>query len=878
MWLKSAVRNLLRKRRADAELDEEVRGYVEMLAEEKMRNGSDARGAQREAKMETGGIEQVKEQTREIRAGHFLETLWQDVRYAFRMLRKNPGFTTVAVLTLALGIGANTAIFTVVNAILLRPLAFRDSGKLCLVTERWASFPVLNPSYENYVDFRNESKSFENIAALHRQQMTMTGQGDAQRLDGQFATASLFPLLGVNALEGHTFTADEDRYGGPAVALLSYGFWQRNFGGARSILGKTIILDDQTYTVTGILPPGFQIIAPADVILPFAPWAHGLPDDRNWHAGIIAIGRLRKGVTLDQAQAEMNTIAARLDKQYPIYDTGMGVNVVGLQESMVQNVRPALLVLLGAVGLVLLIACGNIANLLLARAATRHKEIAVRVALGAGRGRMVRQLLTESILLALMGGASGLLFARLIMTPLLDLAARTIPSVGKIGLDGEVLGFTLIVALLVGILFGLVPALQMAKVDIRPALSDASRGSTGARHGIRDVLVVAEVALALILLIGAGLLIRSFARLQDVQPGFQSSNLLVADLPLSPKAYAQSSLRMDFYDRLLERVRHLPGVQSAGGAMVLPVTGTGSAIHFNIQGRPPKTPNDYIIVGYRPTTPGYLETLHVPLLQGRLLKDSDTERSAYVVVVNESMAKQYFPGQSALGKHIQLGALPDNHVPWMEIVGIVGDMKQSLASEAKSEMYLPYRQADSILPIFTMSLVMRSARDPLAEVPALRSAVQNLNPNQPLVKIRTMQESIATSVSDSHFRTVLLGIFAGSALLLSIIGLYGLIAYSVTQRTSEIGIRVALGAQQNDVLKMIIWEGLKLVMIGVAAGFVGALALSRVLTRFLFGVAPYDPATFFVVAAILMFVALAACWVPAQRAMKIDPIVALRYE
>jgi putative ABC transport system permease protein len=472
------------------------------------------------------------------------------------------------------------------------------------------------------------------------------------------------------------------------------------------------------------------------------------------------------------------------------------------------------------------------------------------------------------------------LLARLIMTPLLDLASRTIPPVGKIGLDRGVLGFTLIVALLAGILFGLAPALQMAKMDIRPALSDASRGITegASPHRVRNVLVVTEVALAIVLLVGAGLLIRSFTRLQDVQPGFQPSNLLLVDLPLSPKVYAQPAQRMGFFDRLVERARHLPGVTSAGGALVLPVTGNGTAIHFNIQGRAPKTPNDYITMGYRPVTSGYLETLRVRLLQGRLIEDSDTERGPYVVVVNESMAKEYFPGQSALGKRIQAGALPDNQVPWMKIVGIVGDMKQSLASEARAEVYIPYRQADSLIPIFAMSLVMRTARDPHAEVSSLRSAVHDLNANQPLVNIRTMQENIATSVSDSHFRTVLLGIFAASALLLSLIGLYGLIAYSVAQRTSEIGVRLALGAQRGDILKIVVGQGMKLVLIGVAVGLAGALAVSRLLTQFLYGVVPNDPATFVGVAVILTAVAAVACWIPARRATRVDPIVALRYE
>jgi len=809
-----------------------------------------------------------------------MNTLLQDIRYAFRVLAKSPGFTAVAVLTLALGIGANTAIFTVVNAVLLRPLPFHDPAKLCLVTESLPSFPSLGPSYQNYMDFRDQAKSFEGLAAVHVDSMNMTGRGDAQRLKVEMATATLFPLLGVNAFQGHTFTEGEDRYGGTPVVLLTYAFWHTNFGGSPDILGKNITLNDQSYTVTGILPPGFQIVVPVDVIVPFAPWAHGLPDDRNWHPGIIAIGRLRQDVTLAQARAEMDTIAERLDKQYPIYDTGMGAHVNGMQDLLVQNVRPALLVLLGAVALVLLIACGNIANLLLARAASRQREIAVRTALGATRFRIVRQLLTESIILALAGAALGLLLAQLLMQPLLSLAPSNLPSIGKVGIDGGVLAFTLLVALATGVLFGLAPALQTLKLDLRPALGDASRGSTAGagRHRVRNILVVTEVALALVLLIGAGLLIRSFARLQDVQTGFEPSHLLVADVPLSSKAYAQPAQRMEFFDELLARARSLPGVTSAGSALVLPVTGSGSTIHFNIEGHPPKSPHDYILIGYRPVSAEYLQTLRVRLLAGRMLRESDTERAPYVAVVNESTARQYFPGQSPLGKRIQLGAIPNTEVPWMEIVGVVGDMKQSLATEASSEMYIPYRQADSMLPIFAMSVVLRTAGDPHAEASALRSAVHDLNPNQPLVNFRTMQDNIATSVSDPRFRTILLGIFAASALLLSIIGLYGLMAYSVNQRTSEIGIRLALGAQHADVTKMILRDGLKLVLIGIALGIGGALALTRALARFLYGVLPNDPATFIAVPLVLAIVALVACYIPARRAMKVDPIVALRYE
>jgi len=874
------LKALIRKSDTELELDEEICSYVEASATEKMKAGMSREKAMREVRMSMGSAEGVKEDVRGVGWEIVAETLWQDVRYGARMLRKNPGFTLVAVLTLALGIGANSAIFSVVNAVLLRPLAFHDPGKLCLVTESLPSFPSLGPSYQNYVDFRDQAKSFEGLAAVHIDRLNLTGQGDPERLSAQMATASLFPLLGVNAIEGHTFTSDEDRYGGPAVVLLSYGFWQRNFGGTPNILGKTIRLNDQPYTVTGILPAGFQIIVPVDVVVPFAPWAHGLPDDRNWHPGITAVGRLRQDVTIERARVEMAAIAQRLAKQYPLYDTDMGANVNGLQDTLVQNVRPALLMLLGAVGLVLLIACGNIANLLLARAASRQREIAVRTALGAGRLRIVRQLLTESVLLAFAGGAVGLLLARVILTPLLALASKSLPSVGVIGLDGRVLAFTAAIALLAGVLFGLAPALQTAKMDVRPALSDASRGSTGgaSRHRVRDLLVVTEVALALILLIGAGLLIRSFARLQDVQPGFDASHLLVVDVPVSPNGYAQAPRRMSMFDQLIERSKTLPGVSAAGAALILPVTGSGSVIHFNIQGRPPKTPHDYILIGYRPASPGYLETLRVPLLAGRMLNESDTERGPYVAVVNQSMAKQYFPGESPLGKRIQVGATPTNEIPWAEIVGVVGDMKQSLASEASAEMYIPFRQADSLIPIFAMSMVLRTTNEPHAEVSALRNAVHEIDADQPLVNFRTMQENIATSVSDPRFRTMLLGIFAASALLLAVIGLYGLMAYSVEQRTSEIGIRLALGAQRNDVLKLIVVQGLKLVLVGVAIGLGGALALSQLLTRFLYGVVPSDPATFAIVASILTLVAMVACWIPARRAMRVDPIVALRYE
>jgi putative ABC transport system permease protein len=811
-----------------------------------------------------------------------MSTLWHDVRYAIRMFLKNPGFSAVAILTLALGIGTNTAIFSVVNAVLLRPLPFRDPARLAVLYEHFPSIGIIGPSYENLVDWRDQSASYEGVGFVHNATFTLTGAGDPQRLAGQMASANFFPLLGISPIMGHTFVADEDRAGGPLVALISYGFWQRQFGGSPDAIGKNITLDNQSYTVTGILPQEFQFFQPVDVMIPIAAWAKALPDDRSWHPGLIAVARLKPDATIDRAQTELSTIAKRLEQQYPVYDTNVGASVVPLHEQMVQNVRPALLVLLGAVGLVLLIACTNIANLLLARASGRRQEIAVRMAIGAGRARILRQLLTESVLLAIAGAATGLFFAALTMAPLVRLASTSIPNVGPITLDSHVLLFAGALAIFAGILFGLAPALQTSRLDLRTMLNEATRGSTGSarQQQVRSTLVVVEVAFALVLLIGAGLLIRSFSRLQDVQPGFQPTNILVVDVPVSPQALPKSAQRMDFFDNLRARAAALPGVLSVGAATNLPVSGGGGSIHFNIQGHPPQSPRDYILVGYRPVTPGYLETLHVPLLQGRLLTSADTENNAYVVVVNAAMAQHFFPGESALGKRVQLGATasPETTVPYMQIVGVVGNMKQNLATDPVAEMYMPVRQADSIIPVFALSYVLRTQGDPHTQISAFRGVLHDINPDQPLVRIRTMEENISTSVSQPRFRTVLLAIFAISALLLSVVGIYGLMAYSVSQRVHEVGIRIALGAQTGDVLKLIVGQGLKLVLIGVAVGLAGAFALSRILSTFLYQVTATDPITFGAVSVTLIAVAFIACYIPAHRATKVDPIVALRYE
>jgi putative ABC transport system permease protein len=804
--------------------------------------------------------------------------LWNDFRYALRWLLKTPAFTVVAVLTLAIGIGANTTIFSVIQAVLLRPLPFRDPDRLCLVTERMPNIGSLGPSWQNLQDWRAQNHSFEGIAAARNAPMTFTGAGEPERLQAQMASASLFPLLGVQPVRGRAFSESEDKPGAGPVVLLSHGFWQRRFGASETVLGQAITLDNQRYTVVGILPPSYRLMQAADVVVPIGPWAARLPDDRSWHPGIIAVARLRPGVTVESARTEMAGIARRLEQAYPVFDTGVGADAAKLHDQIVQNVRPALLALSGAVGLVLLIACANVAGLMLARAIARRREIAVRTALGASTARLVMQLLAESTILAAAGAAGGVALAASALPWLTRLAAGALPEPDAIRIDTRVLLFTAGAAIVAAVFFGLAPALQSVRTDLRSVLNESGRGGAGGgrQNRFRGFLVAGEIALALVLLVGAGLLLRSFERLQGVDPGFAAGNLLVADLPLSPQAHRQAAERMAFFDRVLDGARAIPGVRSAGAVTSLPVSGGGSIIHFNIQGRPPKSAHEYIMAGYRPAAAGYLETLRVPLLAGRLLEARDTETAPFVAVINRSMARQFFPGESALGKHIQLGALPEKEVPWMEIVGIVGDMKQNLASDPASEMYIPYRQANGVLPVFSLSLVLRTAADPRNAAPELRQLVRSLDSNQPLVKIRTMEENVSANVSAPRFRTILLGIFALSALALSGVGLYGVIAYSVAQQAQEIGIRMALGACGGDVVKMVLGRGLRLAAAGTVLGIAGAIAATRLIATFLFGLTPLDPWTYVGVTALLGGVALLASLLPARRAVKVDPVIALR--
>lgn len=807
-------------------------------------------------------------------------TLAQNLRYALRGLKKNPGFAAVAVLTLALGIGANTAMFSIINAVLLRPLPYRDPQNLVLLSEHWPQFPRLSLSYLNYKDWRDQSRSFEAMGAVRNFVVTMTGIEEAERIPAQNVTASLFDLLGVRPELGRPFDAGEDKPGAPPVILISHSLWQRRFSSSEAVLGKSITLDSQSYSIIGVMPPGFEVLQQAaDVILPFEPWASTLPDDRSWHPGILPIARLKPGVSLEQARSDIATIAARLAKEYPENDSNVTSLVDRMQDQMVQNARPVLLILVAAVGAVLLIACVNVANILLVRATSRRREIAVRVALGARRSDIVGQLVTESILLSVLGAAVGLLLAWTALPVLLRLAGNSLPRSNGVSVDSYVLGVTAFIALLAGILFGLVPAWQAWRVDLRETLGEANRGGSS-RSVLRtgEALVVSEIALALVLLAGAGLLLRSFERLTQVSPGFSADHILLADIVRSPSAYRDPNVRLGFFDRLFDQVSALPGVHSVGGVSFLPVTGTGSAFHFNIQGRPPRSPQEYTISNYRVVSAGYFKALGVRLLAGRWLEDRDREQAPDVVLINSSFAKTYFPNQSPLGQHIQVGATPDASIPWMEVVGVVGDVKQSLATESSTEMYVPYRQADKVLPVFAMSLVVRTVGDPLIQAGAIRAIAHDLDSNQPITGIRTMEQNVSKSVSEPRFRTILLAIFAAIALALAAVGIFGVMAYSVVQSTRELGVRISLGASRGLIFQLVLSRGLYLTLLGLVIGLAATFALTRYLSSLLFDVPSYDPLTLVCVTLGLLVVSLCACYLPARRATLVDPIIALRQE
>jgi putative ABC transport system permease protein len=817
--------------------------------------------------------------------GAFWDALWlqrqrleedmiQDLRFGFRMLLKNPGFTFVAVLTLALGIGANTAIFSVVNAMMLRPLPYPDSERLFWVdysSSRNIGGEILSAHFLNW---QERSQTLKGIAQFEPTTRTLTGAGEPERIDVAQISASFFTTLGVQPLPpGRNFTAAEDKTGGERVAILSHGLWQRRYNGDQDIVGKTITLNDSIFTVVGVTPENFRYFRPFDAWIPLA---IDLERDRaNGNTSSQStVARLKPGVTLEQARAELDTLLQSYEttKLEGRQRLDLRPRLVPLQELLLGDSRRPILVLLGAVGLVLLIACANVANLLLARAVTREKELAIRGALGAGRLRLVRQMLTECLLLALAGSAAGLLLASWLIG-LLESLKSTDPlgqmgRVAAITIDLRVLGFTLLITLVTGLLFGLLPALRFSRTDLNVSLKEGGRGGGFHGRGLRNALMVSEVALAIVLLVGAGLLIRSFAKLLDVDPGYRAENLLTARLALPPR-YRDNAQRAQFYERILQRLAALPGVTAVGATSHLPLTGYNMGAQLLLEGRQPREGENPPSAPVARVNPDYFRTMGISLRAGRLINDGDTQDAPSVVLLSETLARRLFPNEDPLGKRLSVAGLGAT------IIGVVSDLRYTgLDGEIEQGVYLSYRQ----LPRPGMALVLRGAVEPSSFAPALRNAVREIDPELPVYDVMTMNERLSNSVAARRFNLLLLGGFAALALALAGVGVYGVISYVVTQRTHEIGIRMALGAQSADVLRLFIKQGMAMVTLGVALGLLGAFALTRVMKSLLFDVSANDPLTFACVALLLSLAALAACYLPARRAARIDPLASLRRE
>src|SRR5262245_54885447 len=799
-----------------------------------------------------------------------MQTLIQDLRYGARILLKQPVFTLIAVLTLALGIGANTAIFSLVNAVLLRPLPFAESERLVWSWGEFSGGNRASTSPPDFLDFRAQNRSFEELAAGMFNSFNLTGAGEPERIIGSRVTANFFRALGVKLVQGRAFLPEEERSGAAQVAIIGQRLWQQRFGGDPRIIGKTITLDGRSHTVVGVAPDPTSVLAEAEIWTPL-PFDHPEMQVRRFHF-LRAIGRLKPGVTLQQAQADIDAVCAGLEKLYPESNKDWRLRLVPIRDFLVGQTRRPLYVLLGAVGFVLLIAWANVANLMLAQASRRQKEVALRHALGANRMRLVRQLLTESALLSLIAGTLGLLLAWWGGDLLVTLAADAIPNVGEIAIDNRVLGFTLLVSLLTGVVFGLAPALQSSCPDLNETLKEGGKGGgSSSRLGrARNALIVIEVAMALVLLVGAGLLIKSFRRLQEVDPGFDPRNLLTMRLFLPQSKYAEPQQRQAFFEQVLRRIESLPGVQAVGTSTWIPTLGGGDT-YFTIEGRPFPDPNRKVTAFNPMVSHDYLRAMKIPLIKGRHFTEQETkEEKSKTVIINEAFARAYFANDEPLGKRLII----DMGEPWTcEIIGVAGDTTQfAFDVSAFPVMYLPSIRTG------VAAVVVRASGNPMALTASVRAAVREVDRDQPIANIRSMDQILSTMTGDARFRTLLLGVFAAVALLLSAIGIYGVIAYSVAQRTREIGIRIALGAQGRNVLGLVIGQGMKLALIGVGVGIAGAWAMTRVLSNLLFNVSATDPLTFIGVSALLALVALLACYVPARRAMKVDPMVALRVE
>jgi putative ABC transport system permease protein len=882
--LRDRVRALRRREEVINDIDREMRLHLEMQVDANIRAGMSPSEAREKAMRSFGNVNRAVDAAYDVKGGGVFETLAQDIRYGLRMLAKHKAFTSIAVITLALGIGANTAIFSVVNELLLQPLPYRDAERVVTVWEVTPEGRHQNTtSRANFRAWREQNSSFQYIAAFTDQRLNLTGTGEPEELSVQFATPEFFKILGVDPILGRTFLPEDDKGDQTPVAVLSYGLWQRRFGGQASIVGNTITLSGEQFTVIGVMPPNFQFHIkqrsgtgrPAELwtILPMP--LGGTANQRGRFLGAVA--RLKEGVSAEQAMAEMRTIEARLSDEVPQFNKNYTAEVIPLREQFFGNVRRPLWLMLGAVGFVLLIACANVANLLLSLATSREKEIALRAALGARRTRIVRQLLTESLLLALLGSLLGLGFAWLGIKALVAISPRDLVSLQTVGLNVTVLAWTLGVSVLTGVVFGLAPALHISRLNLNDSLKDGGKSESGQASGsrrLRNALVVSEIALAVVLLASAGLLIRSFLRLQQVDRGFNTDNILTMVIRLPEAGYREDPQLVHFFSQALERVRQLPTVRSAGMVNFLPLYGgLGSNTGFKILGQPEPPPGQGPSTDVRVADAGYFGTLGIPLLRGRNFSDSEQREARQVILINEALARQYFPNQDPIGQRLDV-AMFEKPTP-AEIIGVVGNVRyDSLVDEAPPAVYFPH--PDLAYPF--MTLVVHTDGDPTAIFPAIQREIRSLDPNQPISDVRTMNQVMSEWVARSRFNTLLIGLFAGLATLLSAVGIFGVMNYSVALRTRELGLRLAVGAQPRQVLLLVLKQGLGLTIVGVVLGLAAAFGLTRLLSGLLFGVEAVDLTTFASISILLVMVSLLACYLPARRAMRIDPLSALRYE
>ncbi|HEY6253265.1 MAG TPA: ABC transporter permease [Candidatus Angelobacter sp.] len=877
--LRSLAATLFRRSNVEAEMEAELRSHIQQRANDLERSGLARSEAERQARIEFGGYQKFKEECREALGTHLLHTFLQDVRYGLRMLRKSPGFTSVAVLTLALGIGANTAMFSVVYAVLLRPLPFKDPARLMVLHETTPRVGTVSVSYPNFLDWRAQNHTFSQMAAVEDIEFNLAGVSQPESISGYAVSPNFLSLMGVRPLLGRDFSPSEEKPGTTPVVLLSYELWQSHLGGDHNAIGRTITLDDRNFTIVGVLPPDYKAAEKLDVMIPIGVWATNNSElnERGNRGDSVVVARLAPNSGEREARAEMEGIAARLAKEYPATNDQCGVLLQPLRDSFVGDTRPAILVLFSAVMFVLLIASANVANLFLVRGAGRTREIAMRVALGASRSRIIRQILTESFVLACLGGILGLGLSVIGIRGILRLISAGALMGTPVGMNGPVLLFAAGIVVASAFIFGLAPAAQSAKADPQSELKDgAATTSAGAsQNRLRDALAIAEISLALILLVGAGLMIKSLYRLLSVDPGFRVDRVLTMRMNLRTAQYAKDAQVVNFWQRVLDGVRTLPGVESATVGTVVPLTDDHNRTDITIENMALPQPGSFPHPDVHVVSPGYVSTLGIPLLRGRTFADADNEKAPLVGMVNAMLAKQYFGKDDPIGKRFMLGHPNTDKKKWIMIVGMVADTRlYGLAQPARLEIYLPYQQ----FPSNAMELLTRSAVDPATLTSAIRNVVASIDKNQPINNIATMDQLVSDDVSIRRITLILLGMFSGLALLLAAIGIYGVLSYAVALRTREIGIRLALGAQRADVLRLVIGQGVRLAVVGVTLGLLTALALTRLMSTLLFGVSANDPLTFASVAVVLTIVALTACYIPARRAMRVDPIIALRYE